>query len=240
VRNFLRTVVVSVLAVFLLSGCAEEYRSNMQARKEIAWAESTNQRLATSEVMGVISKILNPIEKESKKQSEEKSIIKLETRGVKSSVSSDSAYALGLMAQVMGKMVAWQGRAEIMRARAEAIRYLTPIIEAIYSQHMQDFGTPMSTNQLLSKLFDQIPFVATVGGMYGLGVSGIQNAGDSIAATLSGDGNTFNYKGSQTVAKDGGIIGGENEQRFEQDKSDNSDHSDNSDNSTSEKSTSEE
>ncbi|RLB91230.1 MAG: hypothetical protein DRH10_02390, partial [Deltaproteobacteria bacterium] len=100
----------------------------MQARKEIAWAESTNQRLATSEVMGVISKILNPIEKESKKQSEEKSIIKLETRGVKSSVSSDSAYALGLMAQVMGKMVAWQGRAEIMRARAEAIRYLTPII----------------------------------------------------------------------------------------------------------------
>ncbi|RLB91783.1 MAG: hypothetical protein DRH10_01065, partial [Deltaproteobacteria bacterium] len=128
----MRKIVLLILVVpaLLIAGCAEEYRSNMNARKEIAWVQSVNQRLSTAEVMAVISKILNPFENEYKKQAEAEkdSEITLKTAGVKSAVTSDSAYALGLMAQVMGKMVAWQGRAEIMRARAEAIRYLTPII----------------------------------------------------------------------------------------------------------------
>ena len=179
----------------------------MQARKEIAWSQSTNQRMAAHDVMAVVAKILNPFEEQARMQAQEKfnegqDVIVLGSTNTKT--PSGDNYAMFLFAEVMGKMIEQQGKAEIMRARAQAINYMVPMIEAIYSQHMADFGTPMSTNAVLAKLVDQIPFVATVGGMYGLGVSGIDAAGDTIAATLS-DGSTFNSNSS--VASGGSVVG---------------------------------
>jgi len=82
-------------------------------------------------------------------------------------------------------MIEQQGKAEIMRARAQAINYMVPMIESIYAQHMNDFGTPMSSNEVWAKLVGNIPFVATVTGMYALGAAGVDAAGDTINADHS-------------------------------------------------------
>lgn len=181
-----------------IGGCSKEYEANMNARKQIAWVQSTNQRLAAADVMEVIKQILIPFEDEWKKDqvgSQPLSGTDLIPRAphvtngqpvVVEVKMSESMQAMNLMANVMGKMIDNHGQAELMRARAQAIQYITPIIEAIYSQHMDDFGTPMSTNEVVNNFVNQLPFLATVGGMYALGAKGIDNAGQEITNNASG------------------------------------------------------
>ena len=192
-------IISALLVTFVLSGCAREYEANMNARKQIAWTQTTNQRLATADVMHVIEKVLAPFEEQAKIQQEKDGVVLF---GNRTKIPAGDNYAMFLMAETMGKMIEWQGRAEIMRARAQAIQYLTPIIQSIYSQHMSDFGTPMTTNEVYAKLVGQIPFVATIGGMYALGREGIKQAGDSLSAS---EGSTIN---SGSNVADGGSASG--------------------------------
>jgi len=194
-----------LLALLVLAGCAREYESNMQARKEIAWSQATNQRMAVQDVMAVVAKILNPFEEQAIIQAQQRfneQPVVLGSSNAKTPVGDN--YAMYLFAETMGKMIEQQGQAEIMRARAQAINFMVPIIQAIYAQNMADFGTPMSSNDVWAKLVGNIPFVATVGGMYALGAKGIDAAGDTITATLS-EGSTLNNRGSQATG--GSLIG---------------------------------
>jgi len=194
-----------LLALLVLAGCAREYESNMQARKEIAWSQTTNQRMAVQDVMAVVAKIPNPFEEQARIQAQQRfneQPVVLGSSNAKTPVGDN--YAMYLFAETMGKMIEQQGQAEIMRARAQAINFMVPIIQAIYAQNMADFGTPMSSNDVWAKLVGNIPFVATVGGMYALGAKGIDAAGDTITATLS-EGSTLNNRGSQATG--GSLIG---------------------------------
>ena len=174
---------LAILILFVFTGCAREYEANMQARKEIAWTQTTNQRMAVQDIMEVVNRILNPFEEEYKRQIELKPEVVV-IGGSYKKPSGDN-YAMFLFAETMGKMIEQQGKADIMRARAQAIQYMIPIIEGIYAQNLMDFGTPMSTNDVLGKLVAQVPFLATVGGMYALGAKGIDAAGDTISAVDS-------------------------------------------------------
>ena len=174
---------LAILILFVFTGCAREYEANMQARKEIAWTQTTNQRMAVQDIMEVVNRILNPFEEEYKRQIELKPEVVV-IGGSYKKPSGDN-YAMFLCAETMGKMIEQQGKADIMRARAQAIQYMIPIIEGIYAQNLMDFGTPMSTNDVLGKLVAQVPFLATVGGMYALGAKGIDAAGDTISAVDS-------------------------------------------------------
>ena len=201
-----RKYIPVLLSLLIFAGCAREYEANMQARKEIVWSQSTNQRMAVQDVMAVVAKILNPFEEQARIQAQdqfnEQPMTVLKSSGTKTPVGDN--YAMYLFAITMGKMIEQQGQAEIMRARAQAINFMVPIIQAIYAQNMADFGTPMSTNEVWAKLVGNIPFVATVGGMYALGAKGIDAAGDTITATLS-EGSTFNNRGTQATG--GSLIG---------------------------------
>ncbi len=226
-----RKYIPVLLSLLIFAGCAREYEANMQARKEIVWSQSTNQRMAVQDVMAVVAKILNPFEEQARIQAQqrfnEQPGIVLGSSNAKTPVGDN--YAMYLFATTMGKMIEQQGQAEIMRARAQAINFMVPIIQAIYAQNMADFGTPMASNDVWAKLVGNIPFVATVGGMYALGAKGIDAAGDTITATLS-EGSTLNNRGSQatggSIVGSGSITESSSSQTLTVDKStDNSDNS---------------
>lgn len=188
----MKKIISSLFIVLLLGGCANEYHDNMQARKEIAWTQATNQRLAVSDIMNITNKLIEPFEVEKYKE--------LQSQVIQIKPSKDD-YALVLLSNLFQRMLDHQARMEIARARAEVFRYLVPIIQSIYEQNMANFGTPMSTNEVLAQLVGQIPFVATVGGMYALGYQGIKNAGDQVNATLS-DNAMLNHKGGNMAGSD--------------------------------------
>lgn len=167
---------------FVLAGCASEYHDNMEARKSIAETQAVNQRMAVGEIMRITGELIAPFEIEKYR----------EIKGVAIPLDTKNE-SLFVVTRLFEKTLDNQVLIEITRSRAQVIQYLVPIIKSIYEQNLADFGTPMSSNEVLSKLVGQIPFVSTVGGMYGLGELGIRKAGDRVNAMLS-DNASVNYK----------------------------------------------
>lgn len=199
-----------LILIFLflsLSGCGlisgeTDYQASVQAKKESNTNIAINQRMAIDSVFHHISTIIKPFEKqytEENKESTENLVAPEE-----GNIDHYAIYVLGKININQGKR---EHERELARIRVEVFRYLQPIIESIYSQQYEQMGTPMTINQVVSKLFDQIPFVATVAGMYGLGVEGMRKAGDEIYNTIEGDNNgNINSKGTQYVADSGSNI----------------------------------
>lgn len=213
--------ILMVLMSFILAspmvGCGgvSDYASNMKARENIALYENKYNSSALKTITDVIKEIIRPFDEQ------KEAVIEDTIADIKASLNSDyqetfkriptndSQYALSWMGTAIMRMsdnasaiaivtAKEHGRAEMARARSEAIKYLEPIVKAIYDKHTEEFGTPPTAIQLGMALVQQVPFVATVGGMYGLGVAGI----DAATAKLTG---TFN--GSPVNTAKGGVGG---------------------------------
>ncbi len=199
-----RVLSVLVIMSMLLASCTAEYKEHMQANKEIAWVQTTNQRLAVGELVKIINAVVKPFEEEYVAQTlgvpsenvtvatDENGLPYIAATKVKENPTTDMQYALFTMKGMFDALMEYQHREtmariklDLARIRVEAIRYLQPIIEKIYDQHLVDNNKPPSTNDVLIALVKQIPFVATVGGMYGLGVAGIEAAGNKISGTFT-------------------------------------------------------
>ena len=185
----MRILSLLLAIVMAISGCAREYEANMKARENMALYQFKYQQQAVDSVMSAVKVLIKPLE------------IQWSYKNTDKPICDDGSNA---MLTAMREMLRWHGMAELERARAQAIQYLTPIIQAIYAQHLQNFGTPMSTNELLARVANNIPLMTTVAGMYGLGVSAARYAGDQVNASLE-SGASMNVKGQQVF---GGITTG--------------------------------
>lgn len=209
------------LTTLILSGCGKSnYQSNMDARSKQKLYSEKYKSQSTGTIMKVITNILNPIEKQAvgdiKNQIELQKLKNADKINMYSQSGilmpkNENEYAMAWMGTALVRMadndlketvqlIKSHGEAEIARARAEAIRYLTPLVKAIYNDLEKDMGTPPTWADVGVALINQVPFVATVAGMYGLGVKGIENAGIEIAGTFT----------DSSIATDGSVAGAGN------------------------------
>ena len=87
--------------------------------------------------------------------------------------------------------------------KPDIIRELVPMIQSIYTQQQLEMDAPVTSGAVAMAFVKQIPFMATVGGMYALGAAGLDAAGDTISATVTG-GSSFANNGG-TASSDLGI-----------------------------------
>jgi len=83
--------------------------------------------------------------------------------------------------------------------KADMVESLMPMVAKIYTQQPFSAKAPVSSGEVAMALVKQIPFMFTVAGMYGLGVAGIENAGQQITATLD-NGSAFSVSGDASGA----------------------------------------
>lgn len=205
----MKKVVTGVCLVSVLfTGCAREYEANMSARSQIAYTESTNRRMAVGEVMDAVGVVISGFETayNKKKDDEIENILSSSSNTI---VLSDVQYGFQQISNITIAIINSHAEQELARLRVEVFKYLTPIIEAIYKDHADKMGTPMSTNEVVASLIKQVPFLATVAGMYGLGYQGMKSAGDTISNNISGD-NTGTIANKSNIADSGSIIGNDN------------------------------
>lgn len=178
-------VFLCVMITIGTAGCGalnDAYESNMRMRSDQALYKETNRAKAAEAISGAIKVIIGSVETEAVKQNEANQKSRFTDR-VNGSGSSD--FAVAVLGDVMLAMVEGQSKAEIARARAQAIQYLEPILAQIYKDEYEKIGTPLSAGDVVAKFMDNIPFLATVAGMYGLGKAGIENAGNHISSYAS-------------------------------------------------------
>jgi len=170
-----------IIAAMVVSGCSAEYKANMHARETIELYRSQGRTAAMRTVMQAVGMIIRPIEVQYKY--EQAALV-----GQPSPLGQDDVYQSDLLT-AMRDLMRWHGMAELARARALAVQYLAPIVQAIYQDGAADFGTPMTTNELVARMAGNLPILATVAGMYGLGTAAARYAGDRITAQLESGAN---------------------------------------------------
>lgn len=199
-----KLIISGCIFLLMVSGCSKEYTAKQATISQVAYTESSNKRIAVGTVMQVVEKLIVPFEKMYK----EKTVIN--TDRIKP--TTDIQYGFYYMSELAMQHIRSTERVDLQRIRVEVFKAVQPIIAKIYDDHIDLGGDPLTVNGLLAKLVDQVPFMATVAGMYGLGVEAARKAGDQIAATFNGD-NTgpVNLKGN--LADRQGIVGNGNTSR---------------------------
>ena len=190
-KRFLSSMAVFVIPLFLAScmGMNDPYKANMKTRSEQTLYKETMRQKAVESVTGAVKMIIGALEDEAVKErvaqasANDRFVNKIGT--VK---GTDSNFAMAVMGDVMMFMIKEHAKGEVARARAEAVRYLEPIIAQLYKEEADRLGVPPTSAQVAMKFFEQIPFVVTVAGMYSLGKAGIEAAGSNITNTLNGNG----------------------------------------------------
>lgn len=170
-----------------IGGCSTaNYDSNMKARENIAFYETANKARAMDSVAVAIKSIINVVEGEVEEQN-----ARMSQRFADDDQAIGNNYAIAVMGDIVIQMSSNQSKVQLADARARAIQYLEPLLLAIYENGTQDYmegvGTPMTGYDVASEFMTQLPFLATVAGMYGLGVKGIENAGTKLSGTFSGN-----------------------------------------------------
>lgn len=212
----MKRIVVWLMVVFMvfppifLTGCANDaYEANMRHRSNKAMFQEAGRAKAMEAITGAINAIIKTVEGEYKKQKENE----VRTKFVDKIGADGNNFAVAVLGDIVVRMNDSHTEAEMMRARADAIRYLEPIVANIYREETDNLGVPATTFDVAMKFIEQIPFVATVWGMYKLGTAGIENAGTSLANNINGDGNAINNTDMQ-VGKgnygDGNNLGTQN------------------------------
>jgi len=100
-------------------------------------------------------------------------------------------------------------------SKSMIIREFRPIFETITAELQTNLKHQVTIEEVLLSVANNLPLLASIGGMMQLGESGIKAAGDTITANLSG---------GASLAKDGGVSSGVYNAPI--DMSDNSDNSD--------------
>jgi len=205
--NFKKIISFAIVISFsipLVSCSDKAYIANMDYRKQKAFYNGQSRSTALRNIMQLTNTIINVVEKEATKELEQKKLLRLEANSRKIRAMTDNQFMFATFADVFKTQIEATSRVELARARSEAIRYLQPIIAAIYQEQSEKIGTPTTMNDIGMKFMEQLPFLSTVAGMYGLGEAGISAAGDKLTATFNGDNGAINNKSS--VASDGSAI----------------------------------
>ena len=101
------------------------------------------------------------------------SLVPDDTVTVTETVYDNSAALIGLLAS---------------QQRSEAFKFLIPVIRDIFKQRQLNVKAPVTAGDVALAFVDQVPFMTTVAGMYGLGKEAARQAGDNISAVVSSGG----------------------------------------------------
>ncbi len=214
-------VCLVIMLALILQSCANSsrnvYEKNVTQRTLFKAKYGAK---AVDSVMQVVEKVVAPFEEQYQVSIEDQiKLIQAKADAsnfmmTKDSIlapSSEAQYAMSWMGALLLRsidnstqetiaMIKAHGDAELARARAQAIEYLTPIIEKIYATMQEENGgAPPSIEQIGIEFVKQIPFVATIGGMYALGAKGIEAATAKISGTFTNS-SVATGKGAQSAA----------------------------------------
>ena len=181
----IKKLMAIILCVFVaVSTVSCGYKDYSLAKKEFAQTESIRMKEQTVVVMEALKYIMGGFEKAAQTEHKaspmfEKTYIDAQGNPVSETVYNNTGEIFAFMADYR---------------KPDVIRELVPMIEKIYTQQQLEMEAPVTSGAVALAFVKQIPFMATVAGMYGLGVSGIENAGDTISATVS-NGSSFANNG---------------------------------------------
>lgn len=176
--------------LMLSSGCSDSaYIANMKMRENRALFRSKGNAQALDAITRAIESIIQTVEGDYKADQAEKVKKSTFTSTLQgdSKIDGHNNFAVAVLGDIVVHMTDKHAEAEMMRARAQAIEYLQPIVEAIYQQKYEEIGVPPTSMDVAKDFVGNLPFLATVYGMYKLGTAGIENAGNRIVNNLSGD-----------------------------------------------------
>ena len=181
-----KLMAIIMCVFFAMSVVSCGYKDYSIAKKEFAQTESIRMKEQTVVVMETLKILMGGFERVSQADHRpspmfEKTYVDANGKPVTETVYSSTG-------EVFAFMVEYR--------KPDIIRELVPMIKEIYTQQQLDMVAPVTSGEVAIAFVKTIPFMATVAGMYGLGVSGIENAGNTITATVS-NGSSF--------ANDGGI-----------------------------------
>ncbi len=185
-----------LLLPLFLGGCAAEYKAKQEADIQIATVQEVNRARAVQSIMKVVIDSFEAVKITQVEKRKAGAVVE-EPMPIGEPMDSDSdiQYAFFVMGSVFQQSIEMSARVQIAQARMQAIVFMRPIIEALYPVK-SGRKDPITVNGVLSKLVDQVPFMSAMGGMYGLGVEGVQSAGDIITSTINGDNNATGSKSS--------------------------------------------
>ena len=180
----LTAIIMCGLLIVSVASCG--YKDYSVAKKEFAQTESIRMKEQTIIVMETLKILMGGFEQASQANYKpspmfEKTYTDANGKEVTETVYSSTGEVFAFMAEYR---------------KPDIVRELVPMIKEIYTQQQLDMVAPVTSGEVAIAFVKTIPFMATVAGMYGLGVSGIENAGSTINATVS-NGSSF--------ANDGGI-----------------------------------
>ena len=180
-----KKITAALLCVLLLvtfTGCG--YKDYSRAKTEFAQTESIRMKEQTTVVMETLKIIMGGFDKAQKETYQPPPLFRKEYTDANGQKVEEVVY------NSTGEVFAFLSDYR----KPEIVRELVPMIEKIYTQQQLDMEAPVTSGAVAMAFVKQIPFMATVAGMYGLGLAGVENAGDTINATVS-NGSSFANNG---------------------------------------------
>lgn len=180
------TCCIFLLLGVISCGTADYYN----AHKEFATTESIRMKEQTAIVMEALKIIMTGFEKTATQEKVKTPMYSKTYKDpntgnvVTENIYSDTGEVLAFMAEYR---------------KPDIIRELMPLVKEIYTQQQLKVEAPVSAGQVALAFVNQIPFMSTVAGMYGLGVEGIKKAGDAISAQVDNGSSFANNGGSSTA-----------------------------------------
>jgi len=199
-------------SIALFSGCASSnYQQYARSNADQTLYRSTNQRETLRNVTTTIKDILKPFEEQAQAKIQN-SMVQAQRMPMP---TNDIQYAFYSMSQMAIEASRWNGMARLADARERAVAHLQPIVMAIYDKQDAPLKAPLTAADVLNNFTDKIPFLGTIGGMYGLGVAAIDKVGDKISVSMRdgdnnvGNGTQGNAGGNTAVGSDNNPISGQ-------------------------------
>jgi hypothetical protein len=192
-----KVMVWLMLLIFPVSmvGCGKSnYEQNMQTRKEMKYYEEFGRARVMDTVSTIVTKVIHPAFSEAAKNQI------YDQFKLQYAPSNDTQYALAAVANIALAQAFSSMQVQLEQAKANVMEYMVPIVESIMKKHEEQFGTPATWEDVAKDLVGNIPFLATVGGMYFLGAKAIENAGTHIVGQFT-DSEVQTGPGQMTVEK---------------------------------------
>ena len=186
-NRIIQSICILLVLLLTLGGCAD-YHHMTDAKQKFAETEQVRMKEQTAVVLKALELIMGGFEKAVVQTNEPKPIFS-RTTTVNGQPVTDTVYdSSSTWANVM-----------IQMKRADIIKDLMPMIQEIYKQQQLQIDKPVTASDVAMKFMENIPFMATVAGMYGLGVEGIKNAKANITSTMGDNGTLNNGSGNTTT-----------------------------------------
>ncbi|CAK8711102.1 hypothetical protein KKHLCK_00100 [Candidatus Electrothrix laxa] len=165
---------VFLIVVILLSGCSRPYKEYAEAHQQSIKSEADARSIAFTTAFRAVQELCKVFDQAVVTQASKKvPIVTKEGVDINGNAQTDTIY---LPAQDIGVSILLAGVAKSM-----IIREVHPLIKEITREMTNKLERPVTVEEVLLKVADETGLIAVIGGMYGLGKAGIENAGTALS-----------------------------------------------------------